>query len=92
MEEQLDNSTIQQAISGYDADAIRSGKAFSLLEEADDELTRERIIAGLKARAVAVGIRKGEFDALAKAAKNDIRRKTAEKKKAEEDKKKSWDR
>ena len=88
MEEQLDNSTIQQAISGYDADAIRSGKAFSLLEEADDELTRERIIAGLKARAVAVGIRKGEFDALAKAAKNDIRRKAAEKKKAEEDKKK----
>ncbi len=72
MTEQLDNKTIQESISQYDADTIRSGAAFGLLETADDELTRERILACLKARAIAVGIRAGEFAALAKAAKNDL--------------------
>ena len=82
MGEPLDNSTIQSAVSGYDADMIRSGAAFQLMGTAEDDLTRERIIACLKARAIAVGIKKGEFDALARAAKNDLKRKTAEEKKA----------
>ena len=47
MEDRLDEKTISSAISGYDADMIRSGKAFSLLETADDEMTRERILASL---------------------------------------------
>ena len=80
--EQLDNKTIQDSVSELCADAIRSGMAFELLEEAEDELTMERIIACLKDRARAVGIKAGEFTALAKAAKNDIKRKAAEEKKA----------
>lgn len=84
MTDSLDNSTILETISGYDAGMILNGKAFALLESVDDELTRERIIACLKQRAVAVGIKKGEFDTLAKAAKNDLRRRAAEEKKAAE--------
>lgn len=82
MAEQLDNKTIQESIKTYDADTIRSGAAFSLLETVEDELTRERILSALKNRAVAVGIKKGEFDTLARAAKNDLKRKAAEEKKA----------
>ena len=91
MTEQLDNKTIRESISGYDADAIRSGKAFSLLEAADDELTRERILACLKDRAVSVGIKAGEFAAMAKAVKNDMKRKAAESKKEQEQKKRDND-
>lgn len=80
--EQLDNKTIRESISGYNAEEILSGKSFELMEAADDELTRERILSALRERAVAVGIKKGDFDALAKAAKNDMRRKAAEEKKA----------
>lgn len=91
MTEQLDNKTIRESISGYDADAIRSGKAFSLLEAADDELTRERILACLKDRAVSVGIKAGEFAAMAKAVKNDMKRKATESKKEQEQKKRDND-
>ena len=80
----LDNKTIQSEISNYDADMFRSGTAFSLLESADDELTRERILACMKTRAIAVGIKKGEYDALAKAAKNDMKRREAEERRARE--------
>lgn len=80
--EQLDNKTIRESISGYNAEEILSGKSFELMEAADDELTRERILSALRERAVAVGIKKGDFDALAKAAKNDMKRKAAEEKKA----------
>lgn len=80
----LDNKTIQSEISNYDADMFRSGTAFSLLESADDELTRERILACMKTRAISVGIKKGEYDALAKAAKNDMKRREAEERKARE--------
>ena len=81
MSEQLDNRTIRDSISGFDAEAIRSGAAFGLLEDAGDELTRERILSALKARAAAVGIKACEFTAMAKAAKNDLKRKEAEAKK-----------
>ena len=90
--EQLDSMMIQEAVSGYDAEVIRSGSAFALLETAEDELTRERILAALKNRAVAVGIKKGEFDTLARAAKNDLKRKTAEEKKAAQQAKNAEDR
>ena len=92
MEDRLDENTISSEVSGYDADMIRSGSAFSLLETADDELTRERILAALKARARAVGIKAGDFTALAKAAKADLRRKEAEAKKAAAAEKNAQDR
>lgn len=81
MSEHLDTKTIQNEISKFDAETIRSGAAFGLLEDVEDELTRERILGCLRDRAVSVGIKKGEFDALAKAAKNDLKRKEAEAKK-----------
>jgi len=90
--EQLESEVIRETVSGYDAEVIRSGKAFELLETAEDELTRERILAALKARAVSVGIKKGEFDTLARAAKNDLKRKTAEAKKAAQQEKNERDR
>lgn len=92
MSEHLDNKTIQDEISKFDADTIRSGTAFSLLEIAEDELTRERILACLKMRAISVGIKAGDFTAMAKAAKNDLKRKAAEAKKAEQQAKRDSDR
>jgi hypothetical protein len=92
MSERLDNRTIQDEISKFDADTIRSGAAFSLLETAEDELTRERILACLKARAISVGIKAGDFTAMAKAAKNDLKRKAIEAKKAEQQAKRDSDR
>ena len=82
MTDQLDNKMIQEEISRLDADAITSGSAFELLETADDDMTRARILGCLKARARAVGIKAGDFDALAKAAKADLRRTDAEERKA----------
>ena len=46
--EQLDNKTIRESISGYNAEEILSGKSFELMEAADDELTRERILSALR--------------------------------------------
>jgi len=92
MEDRLDNAMIQETVSGYDADMIRSGAAFELMEAAEDELTRERIVSALRLRAVATGIKKGEFEALARAAKNDMKRKAAEAKKAASDAKNAQDR
>ena len=91
MSEHLDNKTIQNEISGFDADTIRSGAAFELLEDAEDELTRERILSCLRDRAVSVGIKKGDFDTLARAAKNDLKRKATEAKKADQQAKRESD-
>ena len=84
----LEYSDAQDLCKEYDYDAFMGSQPYQLLRQVDDELTRERLTAALRERALKCGVSAKTFDMMVRALKKDMKTEEAEEKKRQKEEKK----
>lgn len=81
----LEQKDIEKLVADYDLDAFMSEEPYQFLKSIDDELTRERVRANMRKRAIKCGMTAGLFDSMVKAVLKAKKTEEAEAKKREKE-------